>query len=50
MVQIGIEIITTIVWTAGIESKKSIKSRFELDLERILAQARSNRISLQGTN
>ena len=46
MVWIRIQIVTTIDRTAGIESKKLIKSRFEFDLERILAQGRSNRISL----
>ena len=46
MVQIRIEIVSTIDQTAGIESKKSIKSRFKFNLERISAQGRSNRISL----
>ena len=46
MVQIQIKNFATIDRTAGIESKKLIKSRFEIDLERILAQGRSYRISL----
>ena len=46
MVQIGIEIVATIDSTAEIRSKKSIKSQFEYDLDRILAGGQSNRISL----
>ena len=40
------EIIPTIDRTAEIGSKKLIKSRFESDLDRILAGSQSNRISL----
>ena len=39
-----IEIVATIDRIAEIGSKKSIKSRFESDLDRILAGGRSNRI------
>ena len=46
MVRIRIKIVATIDQTIGIESKKLIKSQFEFDLERILAQGRSNRIGL----
>ena len=48
MFRIRIEIIAMIDRTAEFGSKKSIKTRFEYDLERNLAQGRSNRISLQG--
>ena len=41
-----IEIVAMIDRTAEIGSKKSIKSQFEYDLDRILAQGWSNRISL----
>ena len=44
--QIRIEIVATIDWTAGIELQKLIKSRFEYDLDQNLASDRSNRISL----
>ena len=50
MVRIWIEIVTTIDRTAEIGSKKSIKSRFEYNLDRILAGGRSNRISLVQTD
>ena len=43
-----IKILVTIDQTAEIGSKKLIKSQFEYDLDRILAQGRSNRISLVG--
>ena len=46
MVWIRIEIVATIDWTAEIGSKKSIKSRFESNLDQILAGGRSNCISL----
>ena len=44
-----IEIVATMDWTAEIGSKKSIKSRFESDLDRILAGSRSNGICLVST-
>ena len=50
MVQIRIKIVATIDRTAEIGSKKSIKSRFEYNLDRILAGGRSNRISLVQTD
>ena len=42
-----IQIVATIDGTAEMGSKKSIKSRFESDLDQILAGGRSNRISLK---
>ena len=44
--RIRIEIVATIDRTAGIKSQKSIKSRFEYNLERILNRPRLNHISL----
>ena len=46
LVRIRIKIVATIDRTAGIESQKSIKCRFEYDLDRISSRPRSNRISL----
>ena len=48
IVQIRIESIRRVNRTAGMGWKKSIKSRFEYDLKRNLAQGQSNRISLVG--
>ena len=42
-----IEIVATIYRTAEFGSKKSIKSQFEYDLDRILAGGRLHRLSLQ---
>ena len=49
MVRIRIKIIATVDQMAEIGSKKSIKSRFESDLDRILAGGPSNRNSLLST-
>ena len=46
-IRIRIEIVATIDRTPKFGSKKSIKRRFEYDLDRNLAQGRSNPISLQ---
>ena len=46
-IKIWMKIVATLDRTAGIESQKSIKSRFKYDLDRILAGGRSNRISLE---
>ena len=45
-VRIRIKIVATIERTAGIESQKSIKSRFKYDLDRIFGRPPSNHISL----
>ena len=48
-VRIWIEIVATIDRTTGIESQKSIKSRFKYNLDRISGQPRLDRMSLQNT-